>query len=246
MTVVISMAGCGSRFTEVGYRVPKYRIQARGRSLFDWSMLSLEAFFDQTFVFACLENADLDWIRHAAFSLGIRNVMLHTRPAVSRGQAETVYDVLHLAPMHEPLWVYNIDTYVAKGLNPAEMDGFSGCIPVFQSDSASMSFVGFDEAGNVTRVVEKERISPWATVGLYGFKNAGEYSAIYEDAYLAGAISMVRNEYYIAPMYGLMLNKSKLLVAPKLDSKDVFILGTPAELAAFAPLALPPLGDVKL
>lgn len=244
MTVVVAMAGRGSRFSDAGYQVPKYKIRARGRSLFDWSMLSLENFFDETFVFACLEGEDLDWIQHSARTLGIKKVVLHIRPSVSRGQAETVYDALHLIPSNEQLWIYNIDTYVAKGLSPIDIVGFSGCIPVFNSDSVSMSFVGFNEAGKVTQVVEKNRISPWATVGLYGFKSSEEFGTIYEDAYLKGAISMTRNEYYIAPMYEVMLNQGKLLVAPKLDAEDVFILGTPPELAEFSPLAMPPFGDM--
>ena len=209
-------------------------------------MLSLKDFFDETFVFACLEGENLDWILHAAHALGIKKVVLHTRSSVSRGQAETVYDALHLAPINEQLWIYNIDTYVAKSMSPVDMIGFSGCIPVFQSDSVSMSFVGFNQAGNVTQVVEKNRISPWATVGLYGFKSAGEFGAIYEDAYIKGAVPMTRNEYYIAPMYQLMLNQGKLLAAPKLEAEDVFILGTPLELAEFSPLAIPPFGDMYI
>ena len=39
--VVITMAGLGSRFREVGYDVPKYMIEARGKTLFEWSMESL-------------------------------------------------------------------------------------------------------------------------------------------------------------------------------------------------------------
>lgn len=46
MTVVITMAGLGSRFRKAGYKVPKYQIEAHGRTLFDWSMESLKGFAD--------------------------------------------------------------------------------------------------------------------------------------------------------------------------------------------------------
>lgn len=41
MTVIITMAGLGSRFRKIGYAVPKYMINAKGRTLFDWAMDSL-------------------------------------------------------------------------------------------------------------------------------------------------------------------------------------------------------------
>ena len=44
MTIVITMAGLGSRFRKVGYTVPKYMIEAHGKTLFEWSMESLEGF----------------------------------------------------------------------------------------------------------------------------------------------------------------------------------------------------------
>ena len=41
MTIIITMAGLGSRFRKAGYKVPKYMITAKGKTLFDWSMDSL-------------------------------------------------------------------------------------------------------------------------------------------------------------------------------------------------------------
>ena len=47
MTIVITMAGLGSRFRKAGYTVPKYMIEARGKTLFEWSMESLAGFADE-------------------------------------------------------------------------------------------------------------------------------------------------------------------------------------------------------
>ena len=44
MTIVITMAGLGSRFAKAGYTVPKYMIEAHGKTLFDWSMESLKGY----------------------------------------------------------------------------------------------------------------------------------------------------------------------------------------------------------
>ncbi len=47
VTIVITMAGLGSRFRKAGYTVPKYMIEARGKTLFEWSMESLAGFADE-------------------------------------------------------------------------------------------------------------------------------------------------------------------------------------------------------
>ena len=42
--VVITMGGLGSRFRKAGYTVPKYMIEAKGKTLFEWSLISLEGY----------------------------------------------------------------------------------------------------------------------------------------------------------------------------------------------------------
>lgn len=244
MTVLIAMAGRGQRFTDAGYAVPKYRIRANGRSLLEWSLLSMQDFFDDLFVFACLGGEDKHWIASTAKALGIADVAFHERTEVSAGQAQTVFDARSMYALDAPLWIYNIDTYVASGMHPNQMDGFSGCIPVFNSKSPNMSFVAYDDDGKVSRLAEKQPISAWATVGLYGFRSAADYDRIYQSAMVEWKSNCSYGELYVAPLYNLLLSEGAKLCAPKLNSNDVHILGTPAQLANFDPRALPPLGSI--
>ncbi|WP_197703919.1 hypothetical protein [Cohaesibacter sp. ES.047] len=46
-----------------------------------------------------------------------------------------------------------------------------GLIMTMKADDPKWSFVGFDAAGNVNCVVEKQVISDEATVGIYNFKH---------------------------------------------------------------------------
>ena len=243
MTVLIAMAGRGQRFTDAGYTVPKYRIRACGRSLLEWSLLSMRDFFDDVFVFACLRGEDKGWIASTAKALGIADVAFHERAEVSAGQAQTVFDARSMYAREAPLWIYNIDTYVASGMHPSQMDGFSGCIPVFNSESPNMSFVAYDNEGKVCRLAEKQPISTWATVGLYGFRSAADYDRIYQSALVEWKSNCTYGERYVAPLYNFLLNEGSQLCAPKLNSKDVHILGTPAQLADFDPQARPPMGS---
>jgi choline kinase len=242
MTIVITMAGAGSRFRVNGYTVPKYMITARGRTLFEWSLLSLTEFFNERFVLACREDDDPVALRSLCTGLGICNVVIQPRSSLSAGQAETVLDVLDIVDSKAALWIYNIDTYVQAGLRPVELAGISGVVPVFESESPGMSYVLRDADGRVTTVAEKRRVSQWATVGLYGFSSAEAFSAAYEMTYGEGRINEQAEE-YVAPMYNALIESGGLVIAPILPNDAVHILGTPDEVQLFDPRATPPSGS---
>lgn len=247
MTVLITMAGLGARFKERGYLQPKFRIVARGRTLMDWSLLSLQAFFGERFIFACLNEHDGDWIRSTAWALGIAEVVVTKRSSLSRGQAETAFDALIHAEPSEPLWIFNIDTCVRPNAMRREDLGTAvGCIPVFPCTERNMSFVRYGAGNEVIEVAEKRPISSWATVGLYGFSSAARFAQYYEDAYDRGRIQLTQGERYVAPIYELMLIQGEHIAAPRLDLEDVHILGTPAQVLAFDPAAHPPFGSPML
>lgn len=244
MTVMITMAGLGLRFRQAGYQLPKFRIVARGRTLMDWSLLSMQAFFDQRFVFACLADEDADWIHRTASRVGIRDVTIAARPALSRGQAESAVDALAHADPADPLWIYNIDTHVApQAMRPQDLQAAAGCLHVFPSTEPNMSFVRYGRGDEVVEIAEKRPISNWATVGLYGFRSAHLFAELYREAYEAGRVPTVNGERYVAPMYERLLARGERIVAPRLDASTVHILGTPAQVLAFDPDAGPPCGS---
>lgn len=240
MTVIVTMAGAGSRFRLLGYETPKYMIRARGKTLFEWSMTSLQKFFDQKFIFACLDEHDADWIKQSAITLGINYFEVAPRPSISLGQAQTAYDVIGRADSNEHLWIFNIDTYIEEGLSPSDILGYQGCVHVFESTNPGMSFVRYNKNQEVVELAEKKVISNWATVGVYGFEGANLYSQLYQQAYLAGSVQEIGGERYIAPMYQLLLGVGGRISAPKLVSSAVHILGTPQEVVSFDPMAKPP------
>lgn len=245
MSVIITMAGAGSRFTEQGYTVPKYRVMANKKTLFEWSLLSLKNFFNcQRFIFACLEQHDRSFISEKAKALGIQDFIIHTRKEVSKGQAETAYDCLKYANQEESLWIFNIDTYVSEGFSPYDIEDGQGCLHVFKSENPSMSFVRYDDSGAVLEIAEKKVISSWATVGMYGFETALLFREIYKQAFLDDKSLEVQGERYIAPMYQLLIERENKVLAPKLSSINVHILGTPSEVKIFDSHAVPPLGAV--
>jgi NDP-sugar pyrophosphorylase family protein len=247
MTVLITMAGLGSRFRERGYLPPKFRIMARGRTLMDWSLMSLQAFFAERFIFACLDAEDAKWIRSTAAALGIAEIVVAKRAGVSRGQAETAFDALTHVDPNQPLWICNIDTCVRpNAMRPQDLGAAAGCVPVFRCSEPKMSFVRHGSGDDVTEIAEKRPISSWATVGLYGFRSAACFAEHYQEAYDHGRIRMVEGERYVAPIYELMLMNGERIVAPRLEDDAVTILGTPAQVLSFDPAALPPFGNTSV
>ena len=234
MAVIITMAGAGSRFVNEGYNLPKYLVVVKGHTLFEWSMLSLKHFFDQEFYFVLREDEYIHQLRSIANSVGILKMTFIIRHNLSRGQAETAYDVVKTLNKNELVWIYNIDTYVKSGLVPESLNGNAGCIYVFRSNKNNMSYVKYDKEGLVCDLAEKNVISEWATVGLYGFKCAELYTNAYQKTYLESQLCKSYSEQYIVPMYKNILNVDSRIVAPKLRISDVFILGTPEDVLRFS------------
>jgi 2-C-methyl-D-erythritol 4-phosphate cytidylyltransferase len=76
LDIVITMGGLGSRFRKAGYTLPKYMIEARGKTLFEYSMISLEGYRDiaDRWIFIALRDGDTDvegFICEKCTSLGI-------------------------------------------------------------------------------------------------------------------------------------------------------------------------------
>ena len=46
ISIIITMAGLGTRFQREGYIKPKYEILAKGKTLFRWSLISLKKFLN--------------------------------------------------------------------------------------------------------------------------------------------------------------------------------------------------------
>jgi NDP-sugar pyrophosphorylase family protein len=241
MNIVITMAGLGARFRDAGYTVPKYRIEAHGRTLFEWAMMSLDGYYDRDnrYIFVVrAEDGARDFISRAGERLGFERIEIVEIDYLTDGQATTAALAL---PHCEPgggLLVYNIDTLVKPGaMNGAQLRG-DGFIPCFAGAGDHWSFVRLGADGRATAVTEKARISDHCTLGAYYFKTARLYRRLYDDFYGKGADG--KSERFIAPMYQYLIDSGGDVYITDVAAADVFVLGTPGELehfnAHFAPV----------
>ncbi len=235
--IVITMAGRGSRFVEAGYREPKYAIEAHGNSLFYWSMLSLKNFRhpENNYIFVCLkENNSGDYVQQQCKLLGLANIRIVEIDELTDGQATSAYISRENWQDDLPLLIYNIDTYVQPNcLHPSGIKpGSEAWVPCFRVPGDHWSFVRLGDDGWAVDCAEKNRISDYASIGLYWFSRAADYIVAYQE-FFSHSGNLVKGERYIAPMYRYYLQHGRKISIADLPVDKVHVLGTPDELSVF-------------
>ena len=92
-----------------------------------------------------------------------------------------------------------------------------------------MSFVKLNEKGFVEQVKEKEKISDYASTGLYVFTKAEQFFKVGQE--MIKNRKKVKNEYYVTEIYNMLLKSNAIF---EIDIAEEFIpLGTPNDLKKF-------------
>lgn len=235
MNIVITMGGMGSRFFKAGYTLPKYMIEVKNKTLFEWSMISLRNFKTDSnkFIFIVKkEDAAVEFITDKCKGLGIYKPNIIEIDALTDGQATTAILAKEYWNTDEALIIFNIDTHInPNALSPEDIQG-DGWIPTFNGEGDSWSFVKINEFGDGTEVREKQRISDYATIGLYAFSSALLYEKLYIQ-YYSNQNNIEKGEKYIAPIYNQMIKNGGRVRIKQLHKEDVQVIGTPEELIEF-------------
>lgn len=235
MVIVITMAGLGSRFKEIGFNEPKYKIKAHGKTLFEWSMDSLIGYnknVSKYYFIVRVEDNSSDFIKQKVARYGITNIEIIEIDYLTDGQATTAILAGETWDKNEELLIYNIDTYVETNqMNYEEIRG-DGFIPCFIAEGAHWSFVKLDESGKALEVREKVRVSDNCTLGAYYFKSCALYEQLYNECYEIDG-KLEKGERYIAPLYNYLIEKGGSVYISNVPFKTVHVLGTPEELNFF-------------
>lgn len=235
ITIIITMAGMGTRFRRAGYECPKYMIKANGRTLFEWSLESLRGYNEHVlgYVFVTRKEEHAEgFIKEHCARYGIHNIKVVELECMTDGQATSCLRAIPYCNLGSAILVYNIDTYVeAYEMKYEDISG-DGYLPCFHGEGNHWSFVKSNENGRVLEVREKVRISDNCTLGAYYFSSAKLYKELYEEFY-ADASRIEKGEKYIAPLYNLMIEKGMNVTMSLVSPKKVHVLGTPEELELF-------------
>ena len=118
MNIIITMAGLGSRFRKAGYNVPKYMINVKGKTLFEWSMISLDSFntlknIKYIFIVRKEDNAK-EFIINEMQKFNVDNINIIEIDHLTDGQATTALLAQKYWNLDDEMIIYNIDTYVEE------------------------------------------------------------------------------------------------------------------------------------
>ncbi|MEE7503751.1 glycosyl transferase family 2 [Methylobacterium mesophilicum] len=234
------MAGRGSRFAVAGYKDPKPLIPVLGVPMIRLVIENLRPSRPHRFVFICQRDHVNDYRLAELLPEWAPGCSIVQLDGITEGAACTV-----LAAEAEidsaPLMIANSDQYVDVDMNEylAVQDrGYDGLIMTMTAHDPKWSFVGLDDRGLVSTVVEKEPISNEATVGIYNFKSGSDF--------IEGARKMinqnkrVNGEFYVAPVYNELIASGARVAIKNIgtDTDGMYGLGIPSDLEYFSSLPI--------
>jgi NDP-sugar pyrophosphorylase family protein len=239
--IVIPMAGLSSRFKKEGYKSPKYMLKAKGKTLFHHSVESFNKYFDQEFfLFITLNTTTIKkFIEDECEILGVKNYKIIILEKPTNGQAETVYKGLKKSKNIDVsnIYIFNIDTFRPNFTKPTsfDLDCIDGYLETFVGSGSNWSNILPCKKGSdkVKLTAEKKEISEYCCTGLYYWKSSKVFFDIYERSFKKGMHGFNSNEFYIAPMYNLLIEEGGDVRYTVIDKKNLIICGTPREYESF-------------
>lgn len=221
--IVIPMAGEGSRFKKAGYTIPKPFIPVKGRPMIEWVIhnmipksipqehykLKFHLIVRSSHVKGNNTLDSLFWDLPSNVSY-----TYHTTDGLTEGAACSVLLAEKEINTRDPLVIINSDQFLEW--NP---DSFYKCLLNPQYDGTILTFyqpnekdvkwsyAKIDSDGLVMEVQEKKWISPYATVGLYGWARGSDFVS-YAKQMIEKNIR-VNNEFYVCPIYNEAIQDGK-------------------------------------
>lgn len=239
--ILVPMAGLGSRFIKEGFKVPKQLINIKDKHLIDISLECLD-YKDCNLIFVVRDetvyNFHIDELLKKKFGDDIKIVVLDK---LTEGSVCSCLYAEEYIDNDAPLVIHTLDIEFRPVFDPNSMNELDadGLLLTFKSNSANYSYTDIDENGYVKRTAEKKAISSNACVGIYGFKKGSDFCK-YAKEMIAKDIR-TKNEFYIAPLYNLLVDDGKKIVTSTVDKMHVF--GTPDEFHFYKENVIRKVGD---
>lgn len=235
INIVIPMAGRGSRFVNAGFTVPKPLIDVKGHCMIEWVVRDLTPSVDHRFIFLCLKEHIDEWNLNEYLEKIAPGCVVIPVDKVTEGAACTVLLAEKYINNDDELMIANSDQFVTCDIDEYNnsINDVDGLIMTMYADDPKWSYIAFDNENLVTMVREKEVISNEATVGIYNFRHGSDYV---KYAHKMIELNLrVKNEFYVAPVYNLLIDDGRKIVFKNVGSEGdgMYGLGIPEDLVKF-------------
>jgi NDP-sugar pyrophosphorylase family protein len=237
LNIVVPIAGRGSRFAQAGYDLPKPLIPVHGQPMIQAVVRNVRPRGPHRFIFLALMSHLVRFPLRQTLERVAPGCIIVPVDAVTEGAACTVLLARDLIDTADPLMLVNSDQWVDVAidsfLGELTRTGADGVIMTMTADDPKWSFVGFDDLGRVTRVVEKTPISNEATVGIYMFRRGLDFVRA-ADRMVAKDLR-VNGEFYVAPVYNELIAEGARIVVFNVgrEGAGMYGLGIPSDLERF-------------
>jgi HAD superfamily hydrolase (TIGR01509 family) len=233
VTVLIPMAGAGSRFKQQGYKLPKPLIDVNGKPMIQWVVENLN--MKANFVFVVQKSHYEEYNLGIILPLIAPGCKIVQTEGLTEGAACTTLLAKEYINNSDHLLIANSDQFVEWDscdfmYHMISHDADGGILSFIDSTlNPKWSFAKLNSDGNVVEVAEKKPISDIATVGIYYFKRGNEYVKFTEQ--MISKNIRVNNEFYICPVYNEYVSDNKKIKTK--NCNKMWGLGTPEDLQYF-------------
>ena len=246
INIVLPIGGKATRFVEEGYMAPKPLIMVQDKHMIDWAMDSIDI-KNCRLIFVVrkdhVNSHSIDKILFDKFNNGstMVDVIVENPNPNGRGALWGCMAAKDLINNNDPLFVYTPDVFFQPKFEPSvvvnsNVDGYLLC---FKANNPAHSYVQLDSKYKVIKTAEKEVISENAAVGLYYFKRGSTFLKYAQE--MIDKNITVNNEFYICPMYNLMIRDDSTITISHVDKMHV--LGTAKDLRFFTSNVLKKFGN---
>lgn len=234
MNIVIPMAGCGTRFREEGFLLPKPLIEVNGKSLIEHSVESLG--FDCRYIFITRDfgayngalSKKLKQLKPDSIEIKIN------RP--TRGSAETCLHAEELINNDEDLIITNCDQRLEwnqhKFMDYVLTSACDGMVVTHNSNNPKHSYAVVDEYDYVLSMHEKNPLSNNALVGVHYWAKGNDFVSSARSLVNEFPISG-RQECYISETYNYLIKQGKRIGIYRIAPNEYIPLGTPYDLNVY-------------
>lgn len=225
MLLIIPMAGRGSRFANEGYQIPKPLIDVAGKPMLYHAFQSVRDVPYHKVVFIALKEHELTYGVHQLIKEQVVNEFeLILLDDVTEGQLCTVLMASHCFQPNQSILIAASDSYINSDIaNDIKTSHADGIISVINLPGEQWSFAKTNETGRVIEVAEKNRISDYASTGIYYFKDAKRFEQ--EARQMIQNKETTKGEYYIMPLYNKLIAEGEIIELS--HARAMWDMGTP-------------------
>jgi|TARA_R110001592_G_scaffold166451_1_gene401504 dTDP-glucose pyrophosphorylase len=229
MNILLPIAGLGSRFSKVGFELPKPLIKVEGKPMIQRAIESLGV--QGNYIFIIRDNETLKL--HLQSIYPDSNII--SINYLTDGPASTCLLAKEQINNNQPLLIANCDQIMwwnslafTSFLNSCPYDGL---VVTYNEDTPKNSYVKLDKNGLAVRIAEKEVISNVSLNGIHYWKNGSDF--INSAELMIKDNERYNNEFYVGPTYNTLIKQGKKIGVYHIPNEQHHAVGTPEDLLKY-------------